>query len=234
MLRGAAALAAAGSYLFFRHRAHFQNPLVPGELRRLEDDPALDDRDVAGVVDTLVERLAELSVGIYSPVPIARGLAGGAALDGLLEMYRYEMIEVDEAQRWSWQGRPVAPKVRAFFLENTRFQPALGVWYFEYRVNEDWWDKSYFRGMTPLRATALDGDRSEVVLTSGVRDTIDTSSFRLDAGERLFVRTATSGEVLVSDALRFQLLRTANEACDAIRLGAAWVPLRWPAGQEPT
>lgn len=224
-----------GSYLFFRHQAHFRNPLVPKEWDMLAADPALDDPQVADVVnDVLVARTPGLAPGIYSPVPIARGLADGGEIEDLLAAFRYEMIAVDGKQQWIWQGRPVAPRVRSFFLEHTAFEEALGIWYFEYRVNDEWWDKSYFTGLTPLKVTALDEIGLEATLNSGARDPIEPSSFRLDDREKLFVRTRHFGEVLVSDTVRFGLLRTANEACDEILLGEVWVPLRWPEGQAPT
>ncbi|MDX1384414.1 MAG: hypothetical protein R3190_12255, partial [Thermoanaerobaculia bacterium] len=74
----------------------------------------------------------------------------------------------------------------------------------------------------------------EVVLESGARTGFDPSSLRLDAAERMFVTTDRLGEALLSDAVRFALLKGVNAACDAVRLGERWVPLRWPAGQPPT
>ena len=193
VLEGAQRLADRGSYLFFRYQAHFHNPMVPKERDALAEEPALDDPEVAAVVQTLVERGDRLPLGIYSPVPIARAVAEGTDLESLLEQFRYEMIHVDGAQEWRWKGRAVAPKIRQFFLENTHYEPALSLWFFEYRVNDEWWDKSYFSGLTPLKVTVLDEDQLAAVLSSGRRDTIDSGSFRLDAEERLFVDTGNSG-----------------------------------------
>ncbi|MEE2776627.1 MAG: hypothetical protein VYE73_07675 [Acidobacteriota bacterium] len=234
ILAGALALSEHGSHLFFRHSAHFHNPMVARELDALAGESSLDDPAVADVVEALVADLPGLALGIYSPVPIARGLQAARPVDELLTEFRYEMIEVDARQRWSWQGRPVAPKIHRFFLENTRYEAELGLWYFEYRVNDEWWDKSYFRGTTPLRVVSLDEAELEATLNNDTRDRIDALSFRLDADEQLFVDTVASGVVLVSDAVRFALLRNANEACDEIRLGEGWVPLAWPEGHSPT
>jgi hypothetical protein len=235
----AAILAAArrlqphGVHLFFKHGAHFRNPLVPAEWEALADEPALDDRAVRSVVlDLLPARLPDLPRGIYSPVPIARGLEAGRDVAALLAELRYEMIRVDEEQRWSWSGGPVAPRTRSFFLEHVAWEPALGLWYFEYRVNPDWWDKSYLDAVvTPLRALAVtEGDRTlTATLNNGASDRLDLETLRLDRRERLFCGTASHGEVLFTDAVRFSLLSQVNQACDAVRIAGEWRPLHWPA-----
>ena len=219
-------------YLFYKHAAHFCNPLVPAEWKALQGDPVLVDEQVRRVVlELLPEQLPSLEAGIYSPVPIARGLAEGRSLASLLADFRYEMIQVDEDQRWTWQGRPVATKVRAFLLENLAYEPALELYYFEYKVNADWWDKSYLEtATTPLTARTLG------LVESGARVDLDNlrsdllvlETFRLDDRERLYCETAEHGEVMLSDSVRFSLLSTVNEACDALQVGEAWYPLRWP------
>lgn len=232
ILAAARRLRERGVYVFFKHDAHFCNPLVPVELERLAEAPELDDTAVAAVVEGLAEQGERLLPGIYSPVPIARGLAAGRSLAGLLEELRYEMIQVDEDQRWSWQGRPVAPRVRAFLLEHVDWEPALGLWLFEYRVSDDWWDKSYFDArITPLlalSAVATSDSGLQATLTSGRRTRLDLGTLRLDDRERLFCGTADLGEVLLSDTLRFELLRGLDETCTRVRIAGRWYPLSRP------
>jgi len=230
-------LAPHGVHLFFRHAAHFRDPLVPADWEALEAEPALDDPAVRRVtVELLPGRLPHLARGIYSPVPIARGLAAGRDVDALLDEFRYEPIVVDDEQRWTWMRRPVAPRVKAFFLEHLAWEPALGLWYFEYQVNPEWWDKSYLdAAVTPLVATAVteEGGALRATLNNGRDDLLDLGTLRLDDRERLFCASARHGEVLFSDAVRFALLRNANEACDAVRIAGRWHPLRWPAPGVP-
>lgn len=223
-------------YLFFKHGAHFCNPLVPAEWEALASEPALDDPEVRRVtLELLPERLPGLRPGIYSPVPIARGVAAGRDLDALLDELRYEMIRVDEEQRWSWMGKPVAPRIKAFFLEHLAWEPALGVWYFEYQVNPQWWDKSYFDAViTPVLATTVDEEEGglRATLNTGATDALDPGTLRLDERERLFCSSERFGEVLFSDTVRFALLRHVNEACDAVEIAGRWHPLRWPAAMR--
>jgi hypothetical protein len=242
-----------GAYLFFKHGAHFHDPLVPREWAALDREPALDDAGVLRIVlDELPARLPRRAVlgaegmraegvvhptpgalrrGIYSPVPIARGIESGRALEDLLEEFRYEMIRVDCDQRWVWMGRPVAPRIRTFFLEHLRWEPALGRWCFEYQVNPEWWDKSYLDAeVTPLQAIAVreqDGTL-DATLNTGASDRLDLDTLRLDARERLFCRSARLGEVMFADTARFSILRHANEACDAVFIAGSWRPLHWP------
>lgn len=237
VLEAARRLEAHSVYLFFKHGSRFCNPLVPAEWEALGDEPALDDEKVLCVaVDLLPSRLPALARGIYSPVPISHGLAQGRPLDSLLEDFRYEMIHVDDDQRWTWQGRPVAPRVKAFFLEHLGWEPAIQRWYFEYRVDASWWDKSYLEAeVTPLVALSLEaqtGPEPRVLLANGRRDRADLESLRLDCRERLFCTTARYGEVMFSDTARFSLLRHANQSCDALQLGERWVRLRWPECEQ--
>ena len=222
-----------GVHLFFKHGAHFQNPLVPAEWEALAGEPALDDAVVRRVVlELLPARLADLRRGIYSPVPIARGLDAGRDLTALLDEFRYEMIQVDSEQRWIWMGRPVAPRIKAFFLEHLAWEPALGLWYFEYQVNPDWWDKSYLEAaITPINAVSVVEENGglRATLNTGTIDRLDLATLRLDDRERLFCGSERFGEVLFTDTVRFALLRHVNEACDAVRIADRWHPLHWPA-----
>ena len=124
-------LEAHGAYLFFKHGAHFQDPLVPEQWAALHDEPALDDPGVRRIVlEELPSRVPGLARGIYSPVPIARGVLAGQPIEGLLDEFRYEMIRIDRDQRWVWMGRAVAPRIKTFFLENLGWQPAIRRWFF--------------------------------------------------------------------------------------------------------
>jgi hypothetical protein len=233
ILAQARRLREAGVHLFFKHGAHFQNPLVPAEWAALDGEAALDDPAVRRVVlELLPTRLPELARGIYSPVPIARGIEGGRELQALLDEFRYEMIRVDEEQRWWWMGRLVAPRIKSFFLGHLAWEPALALWYFEYRVNPDWWDKGYLdAAITPVSAIAVAEEDGGLLATlnTGKSDRLDLGTLRLDARERLFCGSERWGEVLFTDAVRFSLLRHVNEACDAVRIAGEWRPLRWPA-----
>ena len=221
-----------GGYLFFKHGAHFHDPLVPVEWEALAREPALDDASVLRVVlQLLPERLPGLKRGIYSPVPIARGLDAGRPIEALLDEFRYEMIRVDADQRWTWMGRPVAARIKSFFLENLGWQAAIRRWYFEYQVNPEWWDKSYLDAeITPLVAVSAQEEGSDLraTLNNGTSDRLDLATLRLDARERLFCGSARFGEVMFSDASRFSILRHANESLDAVQIAGKWRPLRWP------
>lgn len=225
-------------YLYFKHGARFHDPLVPEQWRALEREPALDDATVRRVaIELLPERLPGLARGIYSPVPIARGLDRGQDVDRLLEEFRYEMIRIDEEQRWIWMGRPVAPRIKAFFLEHLGWEPAVGLWFFEYQVNPEWWDKSYLEAeITPLVASTLveeGGAQAKAALNNGEVDRLDLDTLRLDQRERLFCASARFGEVLFADAVRFSILRHANESLDRVEIGGRWRRLRWPQDGAP-
>jgi hypothetical protein len=232
ILDAARRFAPRGVHLFFKHGAHFHDPLVPAQWRALANEDTLDDPTVRRVVlEELSSRLPTLARGIYSPVPIARGLGAGQSIESLLDEFRYEMIVVDTEQRWVWMGRPVAPRVKTFFLENLGWEPAVARWFFEYQVNPEWWDKSYLEAeVTPLVALAVAEDRGSLsaTLNSGARDPLDLATLRLDSRERLFCRSARFGEVMLADAVRFSILRHANEACDAVLVAGSWRPLHWP------
>jgi len=186
---------------------------------------------VLEVVHGLRSSLEPIAKGIYSPVPIARGLEAGEALDDLLERFRYEMIVVDENQEWWWQGRPVATKPRKFFLEHLAYESDIDVYYFEYRVNDDWWDKSYFDAIvTPMIARTLEEHEGEAVvaLNNGEEDCLDLESLRLDERERLFARTLRNGEALFSDSLRFSILKSVSEDCQSVQIAGGRRRLHWP------
>jgi hypothetical protein len=232
ILETARELAPHGIYLFFKHGARFHDPLVPQQWAALLDEPALDDDGVRRVVlDELAARLPALARGIYSPVPIARGLDSGRAIESLLDEFRYEMIHVDRDQRWVWMGRSVAARIKSFFLEHLGWEPSIGRWFFEYQVNPEWWDKSYLDAeVTPLVAMTVSEEAETVVATlnSGERDRLDLDTLRLDQRERLFCRSHRFGDVLFADAVRFSILRHANEACDAVLIAGRWRALHWP------
>ena len=231
LVAAARSLAEDGIYLFFKQESHFQNPLVRRECEVLARGAVADDEGVRKVVDELRSSSESMARGIYSPVPIARGLETGEALDDLLERFRYEMIVVDEDQEWWWQGRPVATKPRRFFLEHLAYEPDLDLYYFEYRVNADWWDKSYFDSlMTPMIARTLEEREGEAIveLNNGEKDRLDLESLRLDERERLFGRTLANGEALFSDSLRFSILKSVSEDCHSVEIAGARRPLRWP------
>jgi hypothetical protein len=231
LVAAARVLVEDGIHLFFKQGSHFQNPLVRRELAVLESGTAADDEGVRKVVHDLRSSRELVARGIYSPVPIARGLEAGEALDDLLVRFRYEMIVVDENQEWLWQGRPVAAKLRKFFLEQLAYEPDIDVYYFEYRVNDDWWDKSYFDVlMTPMVARTLvdHGGEAVVALNNGEEDRLDLESLRLDERERLFARTLRNGEALFSDSLRFSILKSVSEDCQSVQIAGLRRPLHWP------
>ena len=234
ILEAARALEPHGVYLFFKHAARFHDPLVPQQWAALRNEPALDDVSVRGVVlDQLLARLPALAGGIYSPVPIAQGLDAGRSIEKLLDEFRYEMIHVDADQRWVWMGRTVAPRIKSFFLNHLGWEPSIGRWFFEYRVNPDWWDKSYFDArVTPLVAMTVSEESGALVaaLNCGQRDRLDLDTLRLDQRERLFCTGERYGEVMFADATRFSILRHANESCDAVLIAGKWRALHWPAG----
>jgi hypothetical protein len=232
ILEAARELEPRGIFVFFKHGARFHDPLVPEQWAALRNEPALDDAVVRRVVvDELAARLPTLARGIYSPVPIARGLDSGRSIESLLDEFRYEMIHVDPEQRWVWMGRPVAPRIKSFFLEHLGWQSAIGRWFFEYQVNPEWWDKSYLDAeVTPLVAMTVSEEAGAVVaaLNNGERDRLDLDTLRLDRRERLFCASERFGEVLFAEAVRFSILRHANEACDAVLIAGGWRALHWP------
>ena len=227
-----------GSFLFFKHESRFCNPLVTSEWSSIESDPSLTDPAVQHVLENeLLARLPDLTPGIYSPVPIARALDSGVDPDAALANFRYEMVVVDDEQEWWWQGKPVAARLKPFFVEHLGYLPDLELYYFEYRVSDDWYDKCYLIGeMTPMLGTAVqeradlpaatlseleevDSDSPFVVtLNNGRRDFLLESGFRLDGRERLFARSLRHGEVLLSPTTRFQLLKTASEDLGSIEI----------------
>ena len=225
-------LAEHGVYLFFKHEAHFLNPLVPAECELLRSAPAVAEAAVRRVVlEILPARLPTLRRGIYSPVPIARSLTDDGEVDEVLERFRYEMIRVDADQVWWWQDRKVAPRIQRFFTEHLAFEPALQLYFFEYRVNPDWWDKCYMEAeLTPMVGTTVVpcGDGLRVTLNNGRRDLLDLGSLRLDQRERLLCSSREHGEILFSDSLRFSLLKGLSEDCRSVRIGEELYRLHWP------
>ena len=77
------------------------------------------------------------------------------------------------------------------------------------------------------------GGALEAVLNTGSSVELDLETLRLDERERLFCRSRRLGEVLLADAVRFSILRHANEACDAVLIAGRWRPLHWPHGMAP-
>ena len=223
-------------YLLFSHEAHFRNPLVTEEWAALQGSSIVDDGKIEKVVEELLlARQTDLPRGLYFPAPMARSDPDGASAEELLDRFHYEMIHVDEEQVWRWRGHEVAERTRLFFLEHLRWQPEIERFYFEYRVNDDWWDKSYLDAdVTPLVVRQMEEVEDEaegvveVLLGSGQRDRLDLDSFRLDERERLFCRSDQTGDVMFSEALRFRLLRDVSEDLTTLRVVGAPRPLAWP------
>ena len=222
--------------IFLSHEARFRNPLSPADREALADsDAARDPAVVAVVAEELPERLDRLEPGTYFPVPLARAVAGGRAFDDALMSFHYPPIVVAANRRWSWKGQPVAERIRRFFVQHIGFDPGLGVWFVEYRVNDGWWDKCYLDcATTPLVAVQLrEGAGAETArvmadLNNGRTDTLDPDSLRLDEEERLFATSAQHGIVEIADAPRFALLRTVSEDCRTVEFAGARRALRWP------
>ena len=248
-----------GISIFLSHEARFRNPLAPADREALAGSEAAKDPAVVAVVaGELPERLDRLERGTYFPVPLARAVAGGRAFDDALMSFHYPPIKVDAGRRWSWKGQPVAERIRRFFVQHIGYEPSLGVWFVEYRVNDGWWDKCYLDcETTPLVAVQLREevaaddapDAGEVVaagggaaaavaavalggivadLNNGERDVLDPDSLRLDEQERLFASSALHGLVEIADAPRFALLRTVSEDCRTVEFAGARRTLRWP------
>ena len=232
-----------GISIFLSHRARFRNPLSPVDRKALADAAATTDPAVVGVVaEELPRRLDgdRLERGTYFPVPLARAVAGGRAFDDALMSFHYPPIVVDSDRRWSWKGGPVAERIRRFFVRHIGFEPALGVWFVEYRVNDAWWDKCYLDcAVTPLVAVQLreddgagDAGAAGVVadLSNGRTDVLNPDSLCLDERERLFASSARHGPVEIADAPRFALLRTVSEDCRTVDFAGTRRTLRWPDG----
>lgn len=255
LVRACEALWPRGISIFLSHEARFRNPLAPADREALAGSEAARDPNVVAVVaEELPERLDRLERGTYFPVPLARAVAGGRPFDDALMSFHYPPIEVDAGRRWSWKGQPVAERIRRFFVQHIGYEPSLGVWFVEYRVNDGWWDKCYLEcETTPLVAVQL---REEVAadevaaagtggdaaaapgavaaggvvadLNNGERDALDPDSLRLDEHERLFASSARHGLVEIADAPRFALLRTVSEDCRTVEFAGARRTLQWP------
>ncbi len=225
-----------GISIFLSHEARFRNPLAPADREALSDSAAAADPAVVAVVaEELPSRLDRLERGTYFPVPLARAVAGGRAFDDALMSFHYPPIEVDADRRWVWKGRPVADRIRRFFVQYIGYEPALGVYFVEYRVNDGWWDKCYLDcETTPLIAIQMredaTGGSGEVVadLNNGRIDSLDPDSLRLDEQERLFASSTRHGLVEIADAPRFTLLRTVSEDCRTVEFAGARRTLHWP------
>lgn len=225
-----------GISIFLSHQARFRNPLSPADREALVDSAAARDPAVVAVVgEELPERLDRLERGTYFPVPLARAVAGGRAFDDALMSFHYPPVVVDADRRWSWKGGPVADRIRRFFVQHIGFEPALGVWFIEYRVNDGWWDKCYLDcATTPLVAVQLRekagaaGAGVVADLSNGQSDRLDPDSLCLDGQERLFATSAQHGLVEIADAPRFALLRTVSEDCRTVEFAGARRSLHWP------
>ena len=234
LLRACERLWPRGISIFLSHQARFRNPLSPVDREALADSEAARDPAVVAVVaEALPERLDRLERGTYFPVPLARAVAGGRAFDDALMSFHYPPIVVDADRRWFWKEQPVAERIRRFFVQHIGFEPALGVWFVEYRVNDGWWDKCYLDcSITPLVAVQLreeaEGHRVVADLNNGRADTLDPDSLRLDERERLFASAADHGVVEIADTPRFALLRTVSEDCRTVEFAGARRSLRWP------
>ncbi len=236
LVRACEALWPRGISIFLSHEARFRNPLAPADREALSDsEAAVDPAVIAVVADELPSRLDRLERGTYFPVPLARAVAAGRAFDDALMSFHYPPIEVDADRRWVWKGRSVADRIRRFFVQHIGYEPALDVYFVEYRVNDGWWDKCYLEcATTPLVAVQMreDADAGEggviADLNNGESDTLDPESLRLDGDERLFASSDRHGLVEIADAPRFSLLRTASEDCRTVEFAGARRTLRWP------
>ncbi len=225
-----------GISIFLSHQARFRNPLSSVDREALADSEAAREPAVVAVVaEELPSRLDRLERGTYFPVPLARAVAGGRAFDDALMSFHYPPVVVDAERRWSWKGGPVADRIRRFFVQHIGFEPALGVWFIEYRVNDGWWDKCYLDcATTPLVAVQLReeggaaGGGVVADLNNGQSDALDPDSLRLDKQERLFASSAGHGLVEIADTPRFALLRTVSEDCRTVEFAGARRTLRWP------
>ena len=225
-----------GISIFLSHQARFRNPLSPVDREALADSEAAADPAVVAVVaEELPSRLDSLEPGTYFPAPLARAVAAGRAFDDALMSFHYPPVTVDADRRWLWKGRPVADRIRRFFVQHIGFEEALGVWFVEYRVNDGWWDKCYLDcETTPLVARQVRENGGEgsgevtVDLNNGQSDELDPDSLRLDEQERLFALTARHGLVELADAPRFALLRTVSEDCRTVELAGTRRVLHWP------
>lgn len=200
-------------------------------LRERNGEGSPERRDTAGGVASF---LATTVPSSESAEGHQNAPAAETQLAVVLDRFHYDMIEVDEDQRWTWRGQPVAERTRRFFLEHLGWQPAIGRFFFEFQVHAKWWDKSYLDAVvTPLVAVQTKqvegGAAVEISTSSGQRDLLALETFRLDVRERLFCRTQSMGEVMFSDALRFRLLSTASEDLKRITVAGREWPLRWPA-----
>ena len=227
-----------GISIFLSHKARFRNPLAPVDRQALSDsEAAVEPAVIAVVAEELPSRLDRLERGTYFPVPLARAVAAGRAFDDALMSFHYPPIAVDADRRWVWKGRPVADRIRRFFVQHIGYEPALDVYFVEYRVNDGWWDKCYLDcETTPLVAVQMreDADAGEggviADLNNGESDALDPDSLRLDGDERLFASSVRHGLVEIADAPRFSLLRTASEDCRTVEFAGARRTLRWPEG----
>lgn len=221
-------------HFFVSHAAHFFDPLVPAEFESLRD-AALGPAVVQAAARVAAEVGRDDAPRIYFPVPMARSLESGANWSEVEGRFRYDMIRVDEEQRWTWRGRPVADRTREFFSDHLGWQPAVSRWFFEYKIHDGWWDKSYLEAtITPLRGLRfeIDGaDPPRVVLLNGQRVECRVDTLRLDRRERLYVQTPTMGEVLIAEPERFRILRTADEDLETVELGDRRVRLQWPSAE---
>jgi len=225
-----------GISIFLSHQARFRNPLSPVDREALADSAAAEDPAVVAIVaEELPERLDRLERGTYFPVPLARAGGGGRAFEDALMSFQHPPGVVDADRCWSWKGQPVAERIRRFFVQHIGFEPDLGVWFVEYRVNDGWWDKCYLDcSTTPLVAVQLReeggaaGGGVVAHLNNGQSDRLDPDSLRLDSQERLFASSAGHGLVEIADTPRFALLRTVSEDCRTVEFAGARRTLRWP------
>jgi hypothetical protein len=167
------------------------------------------------------------------------GLAepGSAEERAIVDRFHYDLIHVDDEQRWSWRGRPVADRAREFFSEHLRWFEAVHRWGFEYKVHDGWWDRSYLDAVvTPLRMIRLEEDaaagRAVAHLASGQALPIDLDSFRLDDRERMFCRVEGLdveglAEVMLSDTVRFQVASTVSDDLSTIEVAGGLRALAW-------
>lgn len=226
-----------GHSLMISHEAHFRDPLVSADREHLRTSDDVVRRSLLELVEeTLVPHFAarELPRGIYFPVPLERAVRSGQLFEDAVHRFHYDLIYVDEQQRWWWRQTPVAERTRDYLIEHLRYEPEIERWLFEYRVHDGWWDKSYLETKTtPLRAVQMSESAqggAELTLQSGRRVPAKLASLRMDIQERLYCEGEGVGEVLLADPVRLRLIATMDDALRSVEVDGERYAVRWPEG----
>ena len=87
--------------MLFLWKDHFLNPLVPVQLQKLKSSGLLDNKYLLKVMEEhFPEYDAELSRGMYFPVPISRSLSDGEDFSTILAgQFFYDFIRVDDSSK---------------------------------------------------------------------------------------------------------------------------------------